>query len=314
MLAHMASDRLTRNPMQLEAIVALLEATDTRVHTVTAGEYDLSTASGRMCARLIGAVARHESELKGERLRSQARQEALTGRARCRSIRPFGFEMNQVQHRPNEAKAVRWAARQVLAGRTLTYIARRMPPSVTGLSPWNVTVLTKMLTSGRIAGFREYRGEIVAVAEWKPILDREKWLAVRKRLIDDRVRRAPPRQYLLSGVVFDYKGLRMYGRMNERGVREYGSRPTSAGPGCMVSADELDAVVLMALRLHQRVRRHQPRPAVDWDDTSLLQRRELIRDTFEPIIITTGHWPDGRVKNIHDRVMITPRIGSDART
>jgi hypothetical protein len=41
-------DRLTCHPIQLEALVDLLESTKTKVFTVTAGEYDLGTATGRL--------------------------------------------------------------------------------------------------------------------------------------------------------------------------------------------------------------------------------------------------------------------------
>ena len=81
-------DRLTRHPLQLEALVDLLEATKTRVVTVSAGEYDLGTATGRMCARVVGAVARHESERIGERLRAKARDAKSNFRSLCEREAP----------------------------------------------------------------------------------------------------------------------------------------------------------------------------------------------------------------------------------
>ena len=65
-------DRLTRHPRELEDLIDRLEVTGTTVQTVQTGEYDLGTPSGRMQARIVGAVARHESEHKSARLRSQA--------------------------------------------------------------------------------------------------------------------------------------------------------------------------------------------------------------------------------------------------
>jgi DNA invertase Pin-like site-specific DNA recombinase len=181
-------DRLTRHPLELEALVDLLESTGTRVATVTAGEYDLGTATGRMCARVVGAVARHESERNSERLKAKARQDALTGAAWGRGRRAFGFEPNGIDHRPVEVKAIRWAAKQALAGRSMPYIAKRMPPSVYGQSPWNTHVLRRVLTAPRLIGLRSYKGEVVAVGNWKPVLDRATWDALSVLLIH----REPP--------------------------------------------------------------------------------------------------------------------------
>ena len=57
-------DRLTRHPRELEDLVDLLDETGTKVQTVTSGEYDLTTADGRAHARIVGAIARQESEKK----------------------------------------------------------------------------------------------------------------------------------------------------------------------------------------------------------------------------------------------------------
>jgi DNA invertase Pin-like site-specific DNA recombinase len=59
-------DRLHRSPREVEAFIDIVNAAGIRVATVQAGEYDLSTASGRMTARVVGAVSRHESEHKSD--------------------------------------------------------------------------------------------------------------------------------------------------------------------------------------------------------------------------------------------------------
>src|SRR5262245_3441044 len=55
-------DRLHRSPTELEAFIDVIERTKAKVATVQSGEVDLSTPSGRMTARVVGAVARHEVE------------------------------------------------------------------------------------------------------------------------------------------------------------------------------------------------------------------------------------------------------------
>src|SRR5207244_1116184 len=84
-------DRITRNPRELERLIDVLEKADVTVLTVTAGALDLSTASGRMQARVVGAVARHESEQKSERLRAKAAQLASAGKLSGGGWRPYGF-------------------------------------------------------------------------------------------------------------------------------------------------------------------------------------------------------------------------------
>src|SRR5437879_3795141 len=49
------ADRLYRRTTDLERLVAIVEKSKAHVHTVAAGDVDLSTASGRMVARMLGA-------------------------------------------------------------------------------------------------------------------------------------------------------------------------------------------------------------------------------------------------------------------
>src|SRR4051794_32123431 len=51
-------DRLHRSPLELEEFIALIDRAGVTVQTVTAGQWDLSTASGRLSARQLGSVAR----------------------------------------------------------------------------------------------------------------------------------------------------------------------------------------------------------------------------------------------------------------
>src|SRR4051812_26648147 len=55
-------DRLHRSPRELEDFLTLVEQHGVAVETVQAGHWDLSTPSGRMTARILGSVARGESE------------------------------------------------------------------------------------------------------------------------------------------------------------------------------------------------------------------------------------------------------------
>ena len=64
-----APDRLTRHVRELEDLIDLLDVDAARPsRRSAAGNYDLTTPGGRMIARMLGTVARHESEMKSSRL------------------------------------------------------------------------------------------------------------------------------------------------------------------------------------------------------------------------------------------------------
>ncbi|MDE3103520.1 MAG: recombinase family protein, partial [Chloroflexota bacterium] len=97
-------DRLHRSPLELEEFIDIIEAARIPVVTVQGGEYDLSTASGRMTARVVGAVARHESEHKSERIRRKHEELAKGGAISRGGDRAFGYDHDRVTVRPAEAR------------------------------------------------------------------------------------------------------------------------------------------------------------------------------------------------------------------
>jgi DNA invertase Pin-like site-specific DNA recombinase len=60
-------DRLHRSSRELEDFLDVIEATGAIVVTVTSGAIDLTTATGRMQARIKGDISRYESEHQTER-------------------------------------------------------------------------------------------------------------------------------------------------------------------------------------------------------------------------------------------------------
>ena len=195
-------DRLTRRPAELEEFMELAERLGVALANV-AGDTDLSSVDGRLTARIMGAVARQESERKGERVAREAEQAARRGLPRG-SRRPFGWEADKTTVRPAEADLIREAARRVGAGETVPAVARDW--NQRGIaSPqkarhgWSATTLAGVLRNPRLAGLRAYKGEIVAEGQWEPILDRAQWetLAARIRRV---ARPGRPSTHLLSGI------------------------------------------------------------------------------------------------------------------
>ncbi|GAA3852024.1 recombinase family protein [Amycolatopsis tucumanensis] len=190
------TDRLHRAPMELERYITACEPRNVPTYTVKAGELDLTTAAGRMTARITGAVARHESEQKSERLARQRRQAMEQGRW-IGGRRPFGFEDDGMTVRAVEADALRSAARRVLAGDTVRSIFREWNAAglttVTG-QPWTGSSLREVLlrprNTAKVGKLRRPYGDVGAAldkmpdAQWPAILDRELYRALAQKLVD----------------------------------------------------------------------------------------------------------------------------------
>jgi site-specific DNA recombinase len=205
-------DRLTRKPAELEVIISLAEQHGLQLGTVT-GEVDLSTPTGRLVARIIGAAARQEVEHKAERQRAASDEAARAGKPWFGGPRPFGYISDRVTTQGDEAELIRLAAKRVLAGETLMSIVRDWNDSgvktVKG-GRWSSQAVRQILTSARISGRREVGrvggryGEIVADDCWEAIVDVETSDKLRRLFASPERRResgVTDSRYLLSGIV-----------------------------------------------------------------------------------------------------------------
>ncbi|WP_084815908.1 recombinase family protein [Frondihabitans sp. Leaf304] len=198
----------------LRTIGDLVTLTDTGVKVLTVdGEIDLTTADGEFRATMLAGIARFEARRKGERQKRATAQAAAKGR-RTSGRRPFGYEDDGVVIRPEEAAAVSEAFQSFLSGVPLAEIARtwnaagfftgqkRYSPEHRGEpSPWKHYSVRMVLTNPRYMGKRSHLGEIVAEAEWLPIVDESTWEAVNAALRNPTRLSAPKRgRYLLSGL------------------------------------------------------------------------------------------------------------------
>lgn len=101
--------------------------------------------------------------------------------------------------------------------------------TVTG-KQWSPQTLRRMLLSARISGQREHKGEIVAKAEWEPIITPAETQRLRAKLGDpDRRTNRSARRYLLARLLrCGHCGARLYSRPRDDGSRRY---VCASGPG-----------------------------------------------------------------------------------
>ena len=201
-------DRLTRKPMELEEFIDLAERKNIQLANVS-GDVDLSTSTGRMTARIKGAVARQEAERIGERVKAAHKQRAQKGLP-PKGMRLFGYDkdFNIVE---DEAEAIREAIKYVLAGNSLLSAVKFFEPfptvqkasgrSTTGT--WQYATVREIITRPFIAGISTLNGVAYGKGTWKPIIDEQTHRAIVDHL--DKKKGAQKTTYstdkhLLSGI------------------------------------------------------------------------------------------------------------------
>src|SRR5579872_5976763 len=117
-------DRLHRQPRDLERFFDVCDRVGVKDLASVAGDVDLATSDGRLLARIMGAVAAKSSDDTSRRIKRKLDEVAAEGRKHGGGRR-FGYTPNGMEIVPEEAMLIRDAADAVLAGSTLSDIARR---------------------------------------------------------------------------------------------------------------------------------------------------------------------------------------------
>jgi hypothetical protein len=164
-----------------------------------------------MTARILGSVARGESEHKSDRVRRALEQRATMGTSHgriaygwTRSVLPDGSQGRDGQRgrRPplcatspsgsSEARAC--------AGSWPTSTPAGIP-SPTG-KEWGKTMLRHIVSRERNVGLRVHHGAVVGAGEWPPILERGLWEQARAVLTDParKTSTSSAAVHLLSGI------------------------------------------------------------------------------------------------------------------
>jgi DNA invertase Pin-like site-specific DNA recombinase len=299
-------DRLHRSPIELERFIDAVNSAGAEVATVQAGEFDLGTAAGRMVARVVGAVARHESEQKSERLRRQREQMALSGRPHG-GRRAFGYDRGGGKVIDAEAALIREAVDRVLSGESLRGIAidwnNRRVASTSG-KPWGVTTLRSMLTGPRLTGLRVHHGEIIGKAAWPAIITREQHDAIRAVLGNPRARKqGRPATSLLGGLLICGKcGEKMHASTRSGGARRYAcaQRPETKGCGKVAihaeRTEDLVVEVVMRRLDHASLAEHVDDDLRNGSEevVALEDRLADLADAFAEGAITRAEWMRAR--------------------
>jgi site-specific DNA recombinase len=206
-----ANDRLYRKVRDQLELLEAVEASGGIIATVKDGEIDPSSASGRAVAGILANIAAMESGRKAERLRAKHAELAERG-LWPGGRRAFGYRVVKVEGGkslevvPEEAEAIREAARMILGGAPLAHVVKSWNDAgrrTTWDRPWEAKPLKELLCSPGVAGLREHRGKVVGKAAWKGILLRRQWEQVRAEFDRRTEKNGRPmgRKYLLTGLL-----------------------------------------------------------------------------------------------------------------
>jgi len=294
-----SDDRITRRPVELEALIKLVDQTGLKIHTVRTEHYDLGTTQGITTARILGAVAAGEARTIAERQKVMFRSNALKGKPKLQRQRPFGWEEDGTTLRESEAALIRAAVKKVIAGSSITAIAREWEAAgvltAAGNTKWEHSTLKKVLLGWRTAGIRTYqreplfdeRGELVH-GLWEPIITLdEREQALTRLRAHARIKKRQG-SWPLSGLL----------RCGECAGSLYGQVPSGrrnrATYACKqghtaISAGLLEQLVIKELagRLLEKSEREQeaapkPRSAEEWPQHKRLSAvREKIAELME---------------------------------
>lgn len=172
------------------------------------------------------SVAQKESDDKSRRLKLVLAENARNGKKHGGS-RPFGWAEDRVTLHPEEAPRLLEVIEEPIAG-TVSLNAAGDRLGIDGSN------LKRKLANPRLYGARTYKGEVVAVGEWEPLVSEETFHLLQKAI------ERPPQQHQSTGKQNPLLGMmwcgecggRMYGLKGNRGARSYHCTPGRNRGGC----------------------------------------------------------------------------------
>ncbi|MDT3438365.1 recombinase family protein [Pseudofrankia sp. BMG5.37] len=178
------TSRLWRNREERAAAIGLFGRHGVRIIATKGPHLDLSTASGRGLTGLLGEFDTMESEIKSERVTSEAARRAAEGRANGMVAYGWAREYltddrgrrvgwQDVEH-PEQAGTVRWIVDRLLAGVSLKAVTADLNARevvAPGGKAWLPSGVRKVALRPANVARRIYRGEDVGPAAWPAIVD-----------------------------------------------------------------------------------------------------------------------------------------------
>lgn len=155
------------------------------------------------------AFAKEESRRISERMRAKLAWRAKNGEIRL-SKRGYGYttDMQVIEH---EARVIRWIAGEIIAGSSLTGIARSLNergiPTLTGRR-WTQATIRALFGRRTICGQLVHSGQLYD-GKWEPIIEPETWKRV-DAILSGRKRGRTPSYWLAGLVVCGICGKKMY--------------------------------------------------------------------------------------------------------
>lgn len=198
-----SNSRITRRPLELEDVIILHQDTGVTVRTVASGDDDLSTADGRMVARIKASMDAAEAERTSERLKRAARQRAELGKLKKSRYRTFGYT-DDFKIIEAEAEHIRDAFKRIVSGHSMMSVVYHWRDSGVDLGRGKliyISTVKNILTRPLYAGLRKYKGEIIGKAQVEPIIDESTYWAAQSILADNQRPGQNARRYLLSGMM-----------------------------------------------------------------------------------------------------------------
>ncbi|TNB71606.1 hypothetical protein FHJ30_13035 [Arthrobacter sp. BB-1] len=251
-----ATDRLWRSVRDLDQLINIVETTPHgfTIHAVHGGIIGLGDANGQTVARILGAVAQGEVNIKAKR-QARAHEQAFDRGKFPGGRVPFGYRLGEkpgelVLHE-DRAEVLRDIADGIINdGWTITratrFIREELPKRCGKMKP---VALRGILTGPTVAGKRYYlpvaqkRSDPEAKgtwgpAGWEPVFDEVTWQLLRKALATTP-RGRPTRPSLLGGLLLcAYCGSAM-----SYSTRTYKCTVTSGCGRISVSTPTVEAVV-----------------------------------------------------------------------
>jgi site-specific DNA recombinase len=276
----------------------LLRITESGVSivSVTGGDLDLSTPTGRMVATILGSVAQQEVEHKGERQVVANEQRRTKGRWQAAGVVPFGYAKIGTKHNYRLERAepaatlIQTAVTDILRGVSLGAIAadwnRRGATTIRQKRPWSSFTVRQLVMNPIYAGLVAHKDQIVRAegvpveGDWEALIDTDTHHELVAYLSNPKRRSASSteRKHLGSGLyVCGICGGKLYSASPGKGRLIYGCRALKHLGRVAEPLDEyVESVVLNVLSASD-IRKHLSTDAsVDLD--ALHNRRVFLEN------------------------------------